>query len=393
MATRTSTDAKDAAQGLYPYVPVNVPIPGYTLRETLENLGMSQSKAATRSGLTLKHINQIIRGNAAITPATAVALERVTGVPASQWNNLESQFQDHQVRSQEVSNLEASADWIDKMPLTDLRKRGFISATKRDRARLLHELLAFFGVASISAWETSWDEPAVAFLRSSAYTVDSVAVATWLRLGEIAAQPMQQEPFDRAKLKAMLPELRAMTTQNADVFYPRLVGRLATAGVCLVLVRDIPGTRASGASRFLSPTRAVIQLSNRGRRNDQFWFALFHEIGHLLLHSKKETFMRFDDTKASGVGSAVEQEANKFAGELLIPADAEVELLAIKTPADAMRLADRLGIAPGIVAGRYQRETENWTFGRTLFQTFEITDGPTRRHSRTSQGGLLHGSE
>lgn len=360
----------------HPYVPTNIPVPGYTLRETLEALGMSQSKLASRTGLTLKHINQIIQGNAAISPGTAVALERATGVPASFWNNLEMQYQDHKVRTEEADELSTSAEWIDKMPVAELRKRGFVSANRRDPGRLLQELLKFFGVATINAWETSWDQPAVAFLQSGAYTIDPAAVAAWLRLGEMGAQEMEHQPFDRAKLKALLPELRAMTVQSPADFYPSLVAKLAEAGVCLVLVPDIAGTRASGATRFLSPTRAVVQLSNRGKRNDKFWFALFHEIGHLLLHSKKETFMRFDDKEASGEGAQVEREANEFAGELLVPAEAEPELLAIKTPSDAQALAARLGIAPAIVAGRYQRETKQWSFGRSLFQKYEIGDSP-----------------
>ena len=130
----------------HPYVPASIPTPGYTLRETLEALDMSQSKLASRTGLTLKHINQIIQGNAAISPGTAVALERATGVPASFWNNLESQYQDHRVRLEEADELaESAAEWIDKMPVADLRKRRLISATKRDPGRLLQELLAFFG--------------------------------------------------------------------------------------------------------------------------------------------------------------------------------------------------------------------------------------------------------
>lgn len=356
----------------HPYRPARIPPPGYTLRETLEAQGMSQSKLASRTGLTLKHINQIIQGNAAISASTAIALERATGVPASFWNNLESQYQDHKVRTEEASELAACVEWIDKMPVADLRKRGCISATKREPGRLLQELLTFFGVATVDAWEASWDKPAAAFLQSGAYSIDPAAVAAWLRLGELAAREMEHPPFDRAKLKACLPELRALTIQEPSDFYQTLVATLADAGVCLVLVPDIAGTRASGATRFLSPTRAVIQLSNRGKRNDKFWFALFHEIGHLLLHSKKETFMRFDETDAKGQDAQVEEEANKFARQLLIPVDAEPELLGIKDPGDAMALAARLGVAPGIVAGRYQRETEQWTFGRSLFQKYEI---------------------
>lgn len=88
----------------YPYVPAIVPPPGETVRETLEELEMSQSKLAARTGLTLKHVNQIVQGNASITPATALALERATSVPASFWNALEADYQDHKVRAEEVES-------------------------------------------------------------------------------------------------------------------------------------------------------------------------------------------------------------------------------------------------------------------------------------------------
>jgi Zn-dependent peptidase ImmA (M78 family) len=63
--------------------------------------------------------------------------------------------------------------------------------------------------------------------------------------------------------------------------------------------------------------------------------------------------MQFDDASPSGSAVEIEKEANDFAGRLLIPFDAEAELMAISSSADASGLADRLGVAPGIVAGRY----------------------------------------
>lgn len=363
----------------YPYETAEVQAPGETLRETLDALEMSQSKLAARTGLTLKHINQIVQGNATITPATAIALERATGVPASTWNNLEADYQDRKARTEEVDSLARQSQWLDRMPIKELKDRGYVTATRRTPGLLLQQVLTFFGVGSITAWETSWAEPAAKFLQSSAYQIDAGAVAAWLRLGEVEAERVARsvsfEPFDRAVLKAFLPKLRAMTTQTPDEFYPDLVATCAAAGVCLVVVPDVAGTRASGASRFISPSRAVVQLSNRGKRNDKFWFALFHELGHLLLHSKKDTFMRFEDTEPGGASVQIETEANDFAGRLLIPTEAEPALRAIKSPVDAAALANRLGIAPGIVAGRYQRDTRNWTFGsKTLFQKYEIRD-------------------
>jgi HTH-type transcriptional regulator/antitoxin HigA len=68
--------------------------PGETLKETIVSLGMTSAELARRTGRPKKTINEIIKGKAAITPDTAIQLERVLGVPASFWNNLERNYQD-----------------------------------------------------------------------------------------------------------------------------------------------------------------------------------------------------------------------------------------------------------------------------------------------------------
>ncbi|MBL8419274.1 MAG: hypothetical protein JNK92_01440, partial [Dechloromonas sp.] len=54
---------------------------------------------------------------------------------------------------------------------------------------------------------------------------------------------------------------------------------------------ELPKTEVSGATRWLSPDKALIQLSLRYKSDDQLWFSFFHEVGHLLLHGKKEVFI------------------------------------------------------------------------------------------------------
>ncbi len=68
--------------------------PGATLKETIEAMGISQAELAQRTGRSKKTINEIIKGKAAIMTDTAIQLERVLGVPASFWNNLERNYQE-----------------------------------------------------------------------------------------------------------------------------------------------------------------------------------------------------------------------------------------------------------------------------------------------------------
>lgn len=68
--------------------------PGATIKEQLENRGMSQKEFAKRMNMSEKHISHLINGDVQLTPDVANRLEMVLGLPAKFWNNLESIYRD-----------------------------------------------------------------------------------------------------------------------------------------------------------------------------------------------------------------------------------------------------------------------------------------------------------
>jgi Zn-dependent peptidase ImmA (M78 family) len=136
------------------------------------------------------------------------------------------------------------------------------------------------------------------------------------------------------------------------VFQPRLTEWFAACGVAVAFVPELPKIRASGATRWLTPSKALIQVNLRYKTDDHFWFTVFHEAWHVLNDSKKMLFVdteRFDGEH--------EEAANRFAAEQLVP---QVELTALAfsrrhlSKADIVAFARRQGIAPGIVVGQLQ---------------------------------------
>ena len=364
------------------YIPTEVLAPGETLRETLDALDMSQAQLAQRTGMSTKHVNQILQGQSALTHDTAILLERTTGVPARFWNSLEAQYRDRLAREHERQTLASHHEWLKQMPLAALRRLHIITATARDPGAQLQQVLQFFGVSSIDSWQQVWAEPAAAFLQSAAFDADAGAVAAWLRLGELQAAEINCLPFDRAGLRRLLPTLRSLTVYGPQRFWPELQRLCASVGVAVVVVAEVTGARASGATRWISPNKAIVQLSNRGKRNDKFWFAFFHEIGHVLLHGKREVFVE-NKIGYDGGRLVQEAEANDFAGNLLIPQEFVPALDGVRTANDVRRLADRLNIAPAIIAGRIQRDRDDYRFGlkQGLFDTFEIVRGAEEAES------------
>lgn len=87
------------------YCPDEVSPPGETLLEVLEERGLTQAELAERTGRPRKTINEIVRGKAAITPETALQLEKVLGVPASFWNARESKYREFLAKRSEAEQL------------------------------------------------------------------------------------------------------------------------------------------------------------------------------------------------------------------------------------------------------------------------------------------------
>jgi HTH-type transcriptional regulator/antitoxin HigA len=347
--------------------------PGETLRETLSALGMTQVQLAARTGLSLKHVNQIVQGVAPITPETALLLEKATGVKARMWNVLEAAYRERVTREEAREALLKDADWLKRLPVPELKRRGLLPDTN-DKATLLDAVCRFFGVADRKRWEQVWRAPLASFRQSPSFAADAGAVAAWLRIGEIHAANIDCEPFDSARFRGVLAEALDLTLwDDVSAAADRLVELCASAGVAVVFVGEIGKTRASGAARWLTPTKALIQLSLRHKTDDHLWFSFFHEAAHILLHSKKATFINIGPHEEAN--DTMEGEANRFAANQLIPRHLQPELALLHTEADVKAFARRIGIAPGIVVGRLQKEELwQWSRGNKLKRRLELVE-------------------
>jgi HTH-type transcriptional regulator / antitoxin HigA len=126
----------------------------------------------------------------------------------------------------------------------------------------------------------------------------------------------------------------------------------AACGVAVVFVPEVPGSRASGVTRWLTPVKALIQLSLRYRTDDHLWFTFFHEIAHVLRHGKTDVWIE----ATASVDDPHEAEADRFSRDVLIPPREAGRLPTLRSPSEVYDFADSIGIAPGIVVGRLQHD-------------------------------------
>lgn len=90
--------------------------PGATIKEQLNDRGMSQKEFAARMDMSEKHISRLINGEVAITPETALKLEMVLGIPAKFWNNLEAIYREKIVKAEDENAKDADAEIVRNFP-------------------------------------------------------------------------------------------------------------------------------------------------------------------------------------------------------------------------------------------------------------------------------------
>lgn len=337
------------------YSPDLVSSPGDTLMEILEARGMSQADLAERTGRPKKTINEIIKGKGPITPATALQFERVLGTPASFWNTREQHYRESLARQAERNSLQGQIDWLKQFPIKAMIGFGWLPEFD-DSVELLGAVLNFFGIATPTQWHNVWLDSFVAFRQSPAFESDPYAVSAWLRQGEIEAQRLECAPYSAESFFNALQVIREFTDQPPELFQPETVRLSAEAGVAVAFVPELPKVRASGATRWLTPNKALIQVNLRYKTDDQLWFTFFHEAGHILKHGKRDVFIEDGDDP---VMKEKEDEAHRFAADFLIPI-AEYRRFTNKSryysKEEIIDFAQQIGIAPGIVVGRLQHD-------------------------------------
>lgn len=350
----------------YAYQPDYAIAPGETLRARLLEMNLSQAELAARAGLSTKHVNQIMQGGAPITLETAIVLDRITGIPARIWNRREADYREALLRSKPRELTADDESWLSSLPIKELQKKNKLPV-ENDRGRLFEAALSFFGVADLEAWQRIWRAPVASFRRTSAYKSAPGSVVSWLRIAQLEAQDVKAERYSATAFRKVLREIRSLTA-NGDP--NRIVEMCAAVGVVVVFVSEITKCRISGAAWWASPGRAVIALTDRYKKDDFFWFAFFHEAGHILLHSKKATFVHDDSDD-----DLVEEEANRFSADFLIPPDSARLLPTLSTDTDVRDFAKAIGIAPGIVVGRLQHEELwGWNRGHNLKRGMQIVN-------------------
>ena len=320
--------------------------PGATIKEQLNEKGMSQREFAARMDMSEKHISKLINGEVQLTPEVAVRLEVVLGVPAKFWNNLEAVYREKLIKVEAENAMDADEALAKQIPYSEMAKFGWIPETRDSKEKVIN-LRKYFEVVELSLLENK-QITRIACRRLAVTEKSDFALLAWAQEAKIKARSIKTSPINIRGLISIIPEIRSMTVLKPKEFCPRIKNMLAECGIALIFLPHLKGSFLQGAS-FMDGNKIVVGLTARGKDADKFWFSLFHELAHIVLGHIGQI---------DGTTDQDEKDADAWSRDTLISKEAFDEFVekARFSTISIRTFAKMLGIAPGIVVGRLQNE-------------------------------------
>lgn len=331
--------------------------PGYYLADIIEDMEISQAEFAARLGTTAKTLSQLLNGQANISNDLAKKLSVMMGTSAEVWQRLQNTYDQKLIEIQQEKDFDEQ-----KAIMKQIDYRYFVDVAGLPQTRVAEEkityLCSFFKVADLRIMLRT--DFLVNFRSGTSDDSEKKAINSraWIQTAMNMAKTVETMPYNAQRLKDCLPELRGMTVQNPEVFLPRMREIFAECGVAFVLLPHLKNSGVNGAVKWVNNERVVLAMNNRGLDADKFWFSLFHEIKHVFQQKIKTVFISSSAEEMVDYNNTLEDEADRFASNYLIPPSELRRFAPTKYTSDneIIEFADSIGIHPGIVAGRLQHE-------------------------------------
>lgn len=356
------------------YYPESVTHPKEILIESLEENNIGAKEFAVKTGKPEKTITAVLKGESSITPDMAVLFEQVLKIPVHFWLEAQKNYDEYKARVSYQTNIESAIEWASSFPYLKMANFGWVPKTQVAKEKVIN-LFNFFNVASQKGFEDYYynQRTKVAFRISLKGQENASAIASWLRQGEVQASKIQTKEYSKSKLKEVLPGIKKIMAKQPDNYFEELQNLCLSSGVKIVHTPCLPKASIHGSTRWINNT-PLIQLSGRYKRNDIFWFTLFHEIGHILLHGKK--YISIENIDIDGENEEFEKQADSFASNWLLSENQENEILNnhLVTKDDIITFAEKFKTHPAIIIGRLQhKKLISYGKGNEFFVPIELT--------------------
>lgn len=336
--------------------------PGYYIKEIIEDMEMTQCEFAKRLDTTDKTLSKLLSGQISLSLEIAKKLSQMLGTSVDMWLNLQKKYNEKYCEIEQMKELDKEVECLNCIKYKYFSDLNVVPST-RDKKEQVKNLRKYLCVSELSVLSRPDLLAACRTAVSEVELKNVINANAWIQTGINFAKGENCSLFSKKKLEGFLPEIRGMTIQNPIEFYGRLKKIFSECGVAFVVLPYLTNSGINGAVKWLSNDKVMLLMNDRRKYADTFWFALFHEIKHILQEMKKDVYISIDDTRKNltlGLNDEKsESEADLFACEYLIPGEKYQRFLLDEdyTSTDAVKkFAESIGVHPSIVVGRLQHD-------------------------------------
>lgn len=343
--------------------------PGIYVKDAIEELGLSQSEFALRTGLSIKNVSTLINGESNITFDVAIKLAAFFHNSVEGWINLQTKYNlylNESIRQKEYEEDWSIAKMFDKHFAADLLK---IQIDAKNKEASIDALRKCFNVVTLQNLKNA---DMYAFHRTSVIKdIDEKTIImrnAWISLAEQEARKMSCSTFDKNYITSNILYLRSLTLKEPESMSKELITFLSKCGVKLVILPFLSGSNTSGVTKWIPNENCVmVAVNDCGKDADRIWFSIFHELGHAIKNHKRHMTISYN---RDNIQDEEEIEANNFARNSLLNKEDYEEFVRAKdfSIKSIKRFARLQGVASFIVIGRLQKEK---LIGWDMYQSYK----------------------
>lgn len=330
--------------------------PGYYIKEILEDSGLTQEDFAKRLGTTPKNFSLLIRGEQSLSIDIAMKLSRMIGTSINYWLNLQNAYDSLIAEFKSEEELAEERAVFECLDYKYFRDNFGLPDLPRKKDEQIKQVRTFLNVATLSVFTKR--DMAVSFRSAmlEASNANIIKANVMVQIAINKALKVEAPKFNKTKFEEAV-QYALTLTRNHEEFYPLIRKAFREAGVVLVILPNLPGSKINGATKKLGNNNIMLMVNDRNLYADSFWFTLYHEIGHII---NGNYGISFED-------SDVEEQADKYAENILIPPEAYQEFVRRGNfdIQSIRRFAEVINRDPGIVLGRLQNDKKvrfgDWT--------------------------------
>ena len=334
--------------------------PGETIREIIEDKNMSQEELAIRTNYSAKHISEVLRGKKGISSKFANALEYALGISTEFWINLQGIYDKEIIELEkinEISEKEYSILEQLKEVVSYCQKINILDNISNKSINILN-LRKFLNINDLTSIPNLPIQQ-VAFRGSKCNKVNIYVLYAWQKLCEyFAEQNKVSVDFNKELLKTKYNEIKNTMFLEPNEMILKLKKIFSECGIIFEVVRHFTGAPVQGFIKKKN-NKVILCMTIRQSFSDIFWFTLFHEISHLLNEDFEDKYIDY-----SFIESEIESRADNFARNTLINKDDYDEFIQknVLNIYTINEFAKTQGVLPGIVIGRIQNDTKDYSF-------------------------------